>query len=448
MTIDEAVQIAVQHHLSGRLSEAEQVYRQILNVAPQHAVALHNLGQIAFTVRNYDAAIDLLSRAIVVAPDDANAHNTLAATFFAVGRLDESMAELNRALELRFDFSNAHSNRGNVLVARGDLPAAKAAFEKAITLNSNNAIAHDGLGSTLLLTGELRRGWQEREWRWQKPDFEANRFAGRRRWDGSDVRGKTILLLVEQGYGDVFQLARYAPLLAARGAMVILEVVPDIHRLMSTLAGVDQLIIAGLASPPCDFVSPLMSLPYFFNTDLQSIPAATPYLSADPRLAESFKAKYFRSDPNLKIGLVWAGRPTHSNDHNRSMSLAEFAPLAELTGVSFYSLQKGPAAQQTPPPGIKLVDLSTQLVDFNWTAAAIAGLDLVITVDTAVSHLAGALDKPVWVLLPFIPDWRWMMDREDTPWYPKTRLFRQNRIGDWSNVVGRLAEAVRQLPRG
>jgi tetratricopeptide (TPR) repeat protein len=445
MTVDQAIQLAVQHHQAGRLPDAEAVYRQVLAVVPSHAVALHNLGQIAFTVRKFDIAIDLLQKSIAADANDANSHNTLAASLFAAGRVDESIAECHRALALRPNLSHAYSNLGNALVAQGQMTPALAAFEKALQLDDNNPIAHDGLGATLLMMGDLKRGWLEREWRWQKPDFENKRFAGHPRWQGSDLAGKTILLLVEQGYGDVFQFARYAPMLADRGAKVIMEVVPDIHRLMSTLQGVDQLVIAGLTSPPCDFVAPLMSLPVWLGTTIETIPAKVPYLSADTRLAESFQAKFFRSDPNLKVGIVWAGRPTHSNNHNRSMTLAAFAALGEIPGVSFYSLQKGVAAAQvrTPPAGMAITDLSPSLTDFNWTAAAITGLDLIITVDTAICHLAGALGKPVWVMLPFAPDWRWMLDREDTPWYPTMRLFRQKKIGDWADVVGRVRDELR-----
>jgi len=224
-----------------------------------------------------------------------------------------------------------------------------------------------------------------------------------------------------------------------------LEVVPDIHRLMSTLAGVDQLVIAGLETPTVDLVTPLLSVPLWYGTTIDTIPAQVPYLSADPRLVESFNAKYFRADPNLKVGIVWAGRPTHANDHNRTMSLASFAPLAEIPGVTFYSLQKGEAAKEirNAPAGMRIVDLSVGLTDFNWTAAAIAGLDLIITVDTSISHLSGALNKPVWVFVPFVPDWRWMLGREDSPWYPTMRLFRQKSIGDWADVVQRTRDTLR-----
>jgi Flp pilus assembly protein TadD len=446
MTIDQAIAQAVQHHMAGRLAEAEGLYRQVLAVAPAHPVPLHNLGQMAYSMRKYDIALDLLRKSLASQPQDANCHNTMAATLFAMGRVDEAERACRVALALNANMSAAHANLGNALVGRGDFTNGVAAFEQALKLDPKNAIAHDGLGATLLMLGDLPRGFAEWEWRWLKPDYETQRYPGVPRWDGSNLAGKRILLMVEQGYGDVFQFSRYAPLLKARGATVLMEVVPDIHRLMSTVAGVDQLVMAGLAAPQVDLVTPLLSVPLWYRTTLETIPAKVPYMTADARLVESFAAKYFRNDPNLKVGLVWAGRPTHANDHHRSITLNALAPLAEVPGVSFYSLQKGEAARQvlTRPPGMNLIDLSPTLTDFNWTAAAIAGLDLVICVDTAVCHLAGALGKPAWVLVPFIPDWRWLLDRDDTPWYPTLRLFRQKTRNDWAPVIARVREALKE----
>jgi hypothetical protein len=444
MTVDQAIQVAVQNHQAGRLPEAENLYRQVLAVVPNHPVALHNLGQIAYSVRKFDVAVELLQQSIASQPNDANSYNTLGATLFALGKVEESELACRKALQLAPRNSAARANLGNALVGRGDTAGAIAEFETAIAIEPGNAIAHDGLGATLLMVGDLQRGWREWEWRWLKPNYEKNRFPHIPRWDGSDLAGKRLLLMVEQGYGDVFQFARYAPLLKARGATVIMEVVPDIHRLMSSLSGVDEWVIAGLQIPQVDLVTPLMSVPLWYGTTLETIPAQVPYLAADSRLAESFQAKYFRADPNLKVGLVWAGRPSHPNDHNRTMTLASLAPLAEIPGITFYSLQKGEASKEirSAPPRMKIVDLSVGLTDFNWTAAAVAGLDLIITVDTSISHLGGALAKPVWVLVPFVPDWRWLLNRDDTPWYPTLRLFRQQTLRNWTDVIQRVRDEL------
>ena len=255
------------------------------------------------------------------------------------------------------------------------------------------------------------------------------------------------MLAVEQGYGDVFQFCRYVPLLAARGAKVVLEVVPDIYRLMSSLAGVDQLLILGNPPPLFDVVSPLLSVPLWFGTTLDTVPADVPYLSADARLTESFAAAHYSNDPDRKVGLVWAGRPTHRNNYNRSISLTALAPLADIPGISFYGLQTGDAAKEISAEAnaFPIVDLAPFLPDFSATAAAITGLDLIITVDTAVAHLAGAMGKPVWILLPMVPDWRWQLHREDSPWYPTTQLFRQSKIGDWAEVIERVIGRLRDF---
>ena len=447
MTVDQAIQLAVQHHMNGRLPEAEALYRQVLAVVPTHPVPLHNLGQMAYCVRKYDQAIDLLQRSLQSQPQDANAHNTLAATLFAIGRVEEAERACRVALTLDPKFAAAYANLANAQVGLGQMTQGVASFEQALKLDPKNAIAHDGLGATLLMLGDLQRGFREWEWRWLKPDYEATRFPHLPRWDGSDLKGKRILLLVEQGYGDVFQFCRYAPLLKARGATVLMEVVPDIHRLLSTVPGVDQLVVAGPNHPAVDLVTPLLSIPLWYETTVDTIPAQVPYLAADPRLMESFVARYYREDHNLKVGLAWAGRSSHSNDHHRSVPLATLAPLANIPGVSFYSLQKGDATGQLaqPPAGMKITDLSAHLCDFNQTAAAIAGLDLIITVDTAVAHLAGAMGKPAWVLIPFVPDWRWMLGRNDSPWYPTLRLFRQKARIDWPSAIHPAAVALRDF---
>jgi Glycosyltransferase family 9 (heptosyltransferase) len=294
------------------------------------------------------------------------------------------------------------------------------------------------------MDGQLQEGWREQEWRWKKYDFIPRRFADRPQWDGSSLAGKTIRLLVEQGYGDMFQFCRYVPLLADQGASVLLETVPDIYALMSRLRGVGKLIRTVEESQPFDFVCPLMSVPLLYGTDLGTIPAQVPYLQPDPVLLEQWR-EFFAAEGNLKVGIAWAGRPTHANDHNRSTTLAAFAPLLRQQGVTFYSLQKGTPGDPIRRPALVsgVVDLSDRLTDFDQTAAAIAALDLIISVDTALVHLAGAMARPVWTLLPFSPDWRWMLHREDSPWYPTMRLFRLPRRKDWAAVMEKAAEALK-----
>jgi tetratricopeptide (TPR) repeat protein len=436
-TIPQALEMAVGHHQAGRLADAEAIYRRILEVQPRHPSALHNLAEIACRVRKYDAALDLARQAIAVEPENANNHNTLAVVLFGMGRADESMAACLRALELNPNFSNAHANLGICLADRGDLPASIAAFEKAIELDPNNPYAHDGLGLSLLMSGQLQRGWAEQEWRWDKYTFTPRRLTSERHWKGEDLSGKSIFLYVEQGYGDIIQFCRYVPLLAQRGAGVYLEQIAEMGGLLRKLPGLSGMAAEG--AEKFDFVCPLMSVPLWFGTNLETIPGHTPYLEADPARAAAWR-EFFSSDKSFKIGIAWAGRPSHANDHNRSTTLASFAPLADVPQVAFYSLQKGQSV--VVPEGMKLIDLSARLEDFDGTAAAIAQLDLVITVDTAVAHLAGALDKPVWNLLAFCPDWRWMLNRSDTPWYPSMRLFRAPARGDWAGLMRQVKEAL------
>jgi len=260
-------------------------------------------------------------------------------------------------------------------------------------------------------------------------------------WDGSDLAGKTILLFCEQGTGDVIQFIRYAPMVAARGARVIAYCDNPLKSLLTGTPGIGQVVGWDDPAPAFDEYIPLLSLPRVFCTRLDNIPASVPYLQLDTASVEQWRTR-LGDAPGLKVGLAWAGTPTHRNDHNRSTSLAQLAPLTAVPNVKWFSLQKGPASEQTrnPPPGMNLIDLTEHLHDFSDTAAMIASLDLVITVDTAVAHIAGALAKPLWLMLAFMPDFRWLLDREDCPWYPTARLFRQKQAGDWEPVVKRLAE--------
>jgi tetratricopeptide (TPR) repeat protein len=446
-TIDQALAIATQQHLAGRLAEAESIYRQILQIAPSHPTALHNLGEIAYRMGKYDIAIELASRAVAHMPLEATFRNTLAAALFAANRPDESYESCKVALQLNPNFSHAYGNLGNCLAERGELQGSIAAFERALQLDPENAVAHDGLGLSLLKTGQLQRGWREQEWRWQKPGFQARRHVGQPHWDGSDLAGKTILLYIEQGYGDLFHLCRYVPLLAARGATVILEAVGDIESLLRRLPGVHEVLIAGsVPTTEFDFVCPLLSVPLFYGTTLETIPAEVPYMSVAPDRAAAW-ADSLKGDGNFKVGLTWAGR---SFPLNRATTLKALAPLGQIAGITFYSLQKEEAAReaQNPPAGMNVVDLAGRLTDFQETAAAIGAMDLIITIDTAVAHLAGALAKPVWTMLHSAPDWRWLEHREDSPWYPTMRLFRAQKRNDWPAVVqkvkGELAKLVQQ----
>jgi len=412
----QAFALAMQAHQAGRLPQAEQLCRQVLAEYPGHADALHMLGVIAAQKGLNGAAVDLIRQAIALIPTSPGAHYNLA----------------------------------KALTGNNQLTEAIAAYRQTIALKPGYAEAHHNLSLLLLLLGDMAQGWKEYEWRSLCNNMAVpRRNIVQRQWDGSPLANRTILLHPEQGFGDTIQFIRYAPLVAQRGGRVLVGCAPELRRLLQNMPGVGRCLDSGLMLPPFDVHCPLLSLPLAFGTTLETIPHGVPYLQADAAGVEHWRNKLALDPAGFKVGLVWAGRPTHKNERNRSLPLAALAPLAQVPGVRFYSLQKGEAAQQarTPPQGLALIDHTADLHDFADTAALIANLDLVIAVDTAVVHLAGALGKPVWTLLPFLPDWRWLLNRTDTPWYPSMRLFRQGAPGDWSGVIQQVTQALANLPR-
>jgi hypothetical protein len=293
----------------------------------------------------------------------------------------------------------------------------------------------------LLARGDLRRGFERYEWRWRLGTLTP-RDTSAPLWNGEDGAGRTILLHAEQGFGDIIQALRYVPLVAARGARVVLEVPPQLARLAARLPGHAQLVTGTQAAPHYDLHCPLLSLPRAFATTLETIPADVPYLSAEPAAVARWAS--ILSGSGLKVGIAWAGNPQHRGNAQRSIAIERLLPLLRPGGIRPFSLQVGDRAADLDqlPKGI-VYDLSPQLSDFAETAAAIINLDLVITIDTAIAHLAGALGRPVWLLLCSRPDWRWMLDRDDSPWYPTLRIYRQRTPRDWDDVVARVATDLR-----
>jgi hypothetical protein len=311
-----------------------------------------------------------------------------------------------------------------------------ACFQKALQIDPHYPEAHCNMSFVYLLTGNFEEGWKEYEWR-RRLKGSVQREFSQPLWDGSDIHGKTILLYAEQGFGDTIQFIRYIPFVAQKNAIVLVECQDELASVIQDIEGVNRVFVFGEQLPEFDVHCPLLSLPLVFDTTLETIPAEVPYIKADSILVQRWKNKLKHDNSKLKIGLSWAGRPTHKRDRQRSISFDTFSPLLQINEVTFYSLQKGEAAGQAknPTKGMKLIDYTDEMRDFSDTAAFIENLDLIISVDTAVAHLAGALGKPVWTLLPFAPDWRWMLHREDSPWYPTMRLFRQPSPGDWGSVI-------------
>lgn len=556
--LDHMLRQAVALQQNGALAEAEELYREILELKPRHFDALQLLGSLALQAGRVQEGIEFLKKALAINAKQAPLHSNLAYALNALQRFDEALASADRALALQSGFPDALNNRGNAQAglnlplealnsfdralasapdfapawnnracvlrdlgraadalascdhalalqpgypdawsnrgnALSDLnrphearesyqralelaPAfadawnnlgltqvdlnehaqALHSYERALTVNPAAAETHWNRSLCLLQLGQLEAGWAEYEWRWERSRIKASRrtFA-QPLWLGNfSIDGKTILLHAEQGLGDTLQFCRYAKTVSKLGAKVVLEVPRELMRLMSTLDGVNQLIEAGHALPPFDCHCPLLSLPLACKTDLASIPSKTPYLFADPQASREWHERIAApAQKCLKVGLVWAGgnRPhvaeLRKNDARRSITFERLAPILDVPNVRFFSLQKGPAARQLQHDDshLDVIDYTEELDDFADTAALVANLDLVISVDTSTAHLAGALDKPVWILNRFDTCWRWMLERTDTPWYAQAKLFRQPALGDWDSVIRNVRDALVEL---
>lgn len=432
----------------GALREAAKYYHRALSIRPNDPVPLDNLGVICFALGNLDAAKEYHCRALALNPDFPSALNNLGLTLRQQGAFAEGISLLTKALTLQPNFPEALNNLGNALKDSGMLPEAISAYEQAIALKGEDPEFHHNLALALLAVGRFEEGWSKYEWRWQSNQLAAARHdMTKPLWRGEAAEGRTLLIRAEQGFGDTLQFCRYAPLAAARGLRVVLEVQPALVRLMESLDGVEQVIAQGQPLPEFDLYCPMMSLPMAFHTQLDTVPGDIPYLSAKQESIDIWKNRLANSGNKRKVGLVWAGAGRqHSTDiaavdRRRSIIPVLLAPLMDIAGIQYYSLQKGGT---DAPAEFGLIDLMNECRDFADTAALIANLDLIISVDTAVVHLAGALGKPVWVLDRFDTCWRWLRDREDSPWYPTLRLFRQHKPGDWMEVVERVRSALRE----
>ncbi|MEJ1976210.1 MAG: tetratricopeptide repeat protein [Acetobacteraceae bacterium] len=433
-----------------RLDEAAICFCKALALKPDYAAACNNLGNVLRERGQLDEAVACCIRAINLAPGFLEAHVTLGSTLRELGRLDEAVACFHKALEIKPDYPGAHNNLGIALRQQGLLDPAVACYRRAIALDPDDPDAHLNLGTALLALGDMAAGWVEFEWRWKTPLMakERRRFA-QPQWHGEAAAGQTLLVHAEQGFGDTLQFCRYAPLAAARGLRVILEAPKPLVRLLRGLPGIDRVVGRGDDLPAFDLHCPMLSMPLALGTTLATIPSAASYLSADAAQAAAWQARVAATGgQGLRVGLVWAGSPRNHSpalaavDRRRSLPPERLSPLFEVPGVQFFSLQKGgPAA----PADVPLIDLMAEVQDFADTAALIANLDLVISVDTAVAHLAAALGKPVWVLDRSDPCWRWLTGRRDSPWYPTLRLYRQPHPGDWDSVLAAVVHDLRCL---
>jgi tetratricopeptide (TPR) repeat protein len=425
-------------------SDAIRHGREAVRLRPDFAEGYCKLGAALTSDHAYDEAEACLQQSLRLKPDLPDTSLNLGQLFLRQGRLAEAEVVCRQLLARLPEQAEAHNGLGVILKKQGRHDEARACLEQAIQLKPSFAAAHFHLGMLLLLQGDFERGLSEYEWRWQ---FICLRPLSGPVWDGSSLDGRTLVLHAEQGTGDTLQFIRYAPLLRRRGATVLFAGAPELVPLLSGAGVVDGFVRAGEPPPQQAVHAFLMSLPLLMETTAATIPAEVPYLTADPVLVEQWRAELARL-PGRKIGVCWQGNRHHPEDRQRSFPLTQLAPLARLPDVHLVSLQVGHGSEQVAAlagqfeifdPGARIHRADAAFVD---TAALMRSLDLVVTCDTAVAHLAGALGVPTWVALPFAPDWRWQLGRADSPWYPSLRLFRQSRAADWDGVFEPMAREL------
>lgn len=432
----------------GQAEAAIDALQAAITRKPDFPQAYNNLGLALYDAGRFEDALDNYAKALTSTPDYADAYLNMGNALRELGRSDAAAVSFQKAIVLERDMFEAHNNLGNVLMDLDRFKAAALSYTKAIALNPENPGAHKNLGIISLLFGDFETGWPEYSWRRLEDDTALDvRNYKPPFWNGEDLDGKTIFIYPEQGLGDTLQFVRYLAMLRRRGARVAFDIPLPMARLMWDMDGIDVSLKDGDTLPPFDCHIPLLELPRLFGTTLDTIPAAEAYLYADKALVEAWGERLGPKDA-LRVGLVWGGNPGHLNDRNRSIEPELFRSLVEMPGVEAFSLLVGRDGEAGRVFGDAVTDLAPHLGDFADTAAAIAHMDLVISVDTAVAHLAGALGTTVWTLLPFNPDWRWMLDRDDSPWYPSMRLFRQEERSHWDGVIERVAAELGARVRG
>jgi tetratricopeptide (TPR) repeat protein len=425
--------------LQGRTDEAVANYQEAVRLIPNFPEACNNLGVAFHSQRKSVESVAALRRALALKPDYAEAYNNLGNALHERGELDEAVASYQHAVRIRTDYTEAYNNLGNALRNQGRLAEAMVSYEQALQLKPDHAEVHLSRALAWLGMGDFERGWPEYEWRLKVSHFAIPPFR-QPLWDGSPLDGRTILLYADHGLGDAIQFIRYVPLVRQQGGRVIVTCAQPLARLLASCPGIDRVVVEGGDIPDSDVYAPLMSLPGIFGSNLATLPAEVPYLFPDASLVERWRGEMALSD-ELQVGIVWQGNPHYVRDRSRSFRLAQFEVISRVAGVRLISLQKGYGSEQLADLAgrFEVTDLGSRLGDLMDTAAAMENLDLVICVDSAVAHLAGALGVPAWVALPFSADWRWLTDRDDNPWYPSMRLFRQKRWGDWDEVFERIA---------
>jgi Tfp pilus assembly protein PilF len=445
--LDRLLAVATEHEQAGRLELAEQVLREVLAEAPERHGAVHLMGIVAYRRGRPQESSQLMERSIALAPGAALYHRNICEVYRTLGRVDEALVAGRRAATLTPDDPHCHHNLSVLHYHRLELDEAIAAAERAIAIQPDFPGAHFGIAEAALLSGDFRRGWEEYEWRFRLANAPPLMPASDRpQWDGRPLRDGRLLLIADQGYGDVIQFSRYIPWAVERCADVAVACSRELYPVICQMPGLGMIFDHWEQRPEFAAYCALSGLPRLAGTDLATIPAEIPYLRPPEADRAEWAERLAAVVPQgmRRIGFAWAGRATHHNDRNRSTGLATFAPLAEIAGVSLLALQKGAGQTQIGSywGRAPLFNLGPEIRDFADTMAIVDWLDLVVTVDTSVAHLAGAMGKPVWIMLPFAPDWRWLLGRSDSPWYPSVRLFRQGADRRWQPVMAEIAAEI------
>ncbi len=439
-------------HQQGNLPAAEEIYRNVLTQAPRDSAAWCYLGIALHDQRQYKSAVEAYRAALALNANFPIAMNNLGNSLRYVHEFDAADNCFQQAIDLKPDYLNAYKNRGTLHVWTGRLTTGLGYYEQAMRLNPQDAELHRNLGVIYLLQGRFDEGWREYRWRWRVGDLRRPAINAPI-WDGSDLNGKSILLSVEQGLGDTLHFIRFAQLLRARGARTLVYVQPPLLALLQYSRNIGACFPNNLPlDQTFDFQCSLLDVADLLHTDLNNIPQAVPYIQPAPHLVSYWAERLARqASPKLRVGIAWQGNPDHQADMFRSVPLNSFKTLAELPHVELISLQSGYGSEQVnawkgPPLTLLGDQVDKSSGAFMDTAAIMKSLDLVITSDTSIAHLAGALAIPTWIALGFMPDWRWLLDRSDSPWYPTAKLFRQSRIGDWSDVFESMREELLKIP--
>jgi tetratricopeptide (TPR) repeat protein len=440
------------HFAMGRLFESEQrwtaaeaSYREVVRIDPANAKAQTNLGSALHVQGRIDEAVACYRKALQLEPGQPTALRNFALLAGGPQELREARDGFDRHLIAHPNDAPAHCQIGHLHSHLGDHQAALAAYERAVALEPEAPEVRLALAQLLLLLGDFEQGWREYEWRWRIPDLNEAmvRFA-QPRWDGRPLDG-TLLVHSEPGFGDMFQFVRYVTLAARRCTRVVVECKPALARLIADVEGVCRVVHEGEELPAFDAQLPPIAFPYTFGTTITTVPWQGPYIKPDAARVREWSMRVAASNArSLKVGLVWTGNASNLSVRHRRVTLQTLAPFARVPEATFFSLQKGgeSARPGAVPAGMHFVDWTAEIRDFSDTAALISLLDLVISVDTSVAHLAGAMGQAVWVILPHSPEWRWLLERDDSPWYPTMRLFRQQEEGDWDGLVARVSDAL------